>query len=207
MMRVSLMNLGDAPRVFHNRLNRAVVVPVGRVVIADLAALEIQNLKFPSRGETVLVGEPEITEIPLEMRGVVDLLAVVEFESYERALQKFLAVVPPGSMTESRPSRMQIRRFLQTMVEDYIAQQTSPKTKTVHDDEDPKVLERELERQKGGAEQSPVHPIDQVKRDKIATETMVPPVVPRPRPLQVRGSATSPAAKPSRAKARAGKRS
>lgn len=203
-MRVSLMNLGDAPRVFHNRLNHAVVVPTGRVVVADLTPMAIQGLKF-GRGETVLVGEPDVVDIPIEMQGVVELLSVLEFEGYERSLQKFLQVIPPGHSTATRPSRMQMRRYLQTMVEDYIAQRNAPEKRPVRDDEDPRVLEKELEKQKHESEQSPVHVLDQAKRDRNLAATEAP-HEPPPRPLRVRGAANAPAARQTRKPARAGKR-
>lgn len=186
MMRVSLMNLGDAPRVFHNRLNRPVVVPTGRVVVADLSPMEIQNLKFPAKGETVLVGEPDVTEIPVEMQGVVDLLAVIDFESETKALAKFLEVIPPGHATDTRPSRMQMRRFLHTMVEDYVAKMSNGKPETVHDDEDPRVLEDEIRRQNSGAALPPVHPLEQVKRDRAAEQ------VANDRPIPSRERAPAP---------------
>lgn len=172
-MQISLMNLGDTPRVFHNRLGKPVIIPVGKVVITDLSPMDVQNLKFPARPETILVCPPEMTEIPAEMRGVVDLLAVLEFESHEKALQRFAQVIPPGHSTATRPSRMQMRQYLHTMIEDYIQAQTSPKPKTLHDDEDPQVLERELERQKRGAEEVPLHPfaiIEQEKNLKLMTQ-------------------------------------
>lgn len=202
-MRVSLMNLGDAPRVFHNRLNRAVVIPVGRVIAIDMNPMEVQNLQNPAKGETILVGEPDVTEIPPEMQGVVDLLAIIDFESHEKAIQKFMLVVPPDSMTEIRPSRMQMRRYLQTMVEDYVAQQRNPE-KEVHDDVDPQVLEDELKKQTDGAKAPPVHALDQEKRDRGAALTEARSA--EPPPLRVRGASNAPEARPTKKAAKAGRR-
>jgi hypothetical protein len=178
-MRVSLMNLGDGPRVFHNRLNRAVVIPVGRVVTIDMNAREIQDLQFPRRPESVLIGEPDVTEIPESMQKVVHLLSIIEFEENIKIIRLFHEISPPSNLTHLRPSRMQIRGILQTMVEDFVTaelakQRGEPKTTVVRDDEDPELLERELARQRE-PDADPPHPIAQLKQGKIAAQ--VPPVL------------------------------
>jgi hypothetical protein len=154
MMRVALMNLGDTPRVFYNKINRAVLVPVGRVVNTDLTAAMVQGLKFPAKPETLLVCEPD-TPIPEEMQRVVDLLSIVDFESHETVRQRFHEIAPPNNLTELRPSRMQIRMLLRTMVEDYIIAQMGRETIDRSVPEEPE------------EEQPPMHPIAQAKQDEI----------------------------------------
>jgi hypothetical protein len=151
------MNLGDGARVFHNRLNKPVFVPVGAVVIADLSNHVVQGLQF-AQNPTVLVGDPSVTEIPEEMRKIVDILTTVDFESTNVLIQKFNAIAPPNNMVNMHPSRMQIRIFLRTMVEDWIATQTGHE-KQIRDDVDPDRLLREFNRQR--FPQDPPHPLTQ----------------------------------------------
>lgn len=159
-MNVAVMNLGESPRVFHNRLGRAVLVPVGKVVDIDLPGSVVQGLKHPSRPETVLIGE-EGEQIPGEMQGVLDLLHTLEFESYESLVSRFLAVAPPNNLTQIRPSRMQMRVALRTMVEDWIDAQRHGE-KVVHDDVDPEQLEQE-QRDEDRNPKEPVHPLKKEK--------------------------------------------
>jgi len=179
-MRVGLMNLGDGPRVFHNKINRAVVVPVGMVVAADLDTRAIQDLKFPSRPETVLVCGPDDC-IPEDMQRVVNLLSVIEFEDPNKIMQQFHAVAPPNNMTGSmRPSRMQMRIILKTMVEDYVQAQVQAETgdkPLIKDDVDPSVLQNELDRQMGNDADS-VHPLRQERMDRAKSEMTKPAHVP-----------------------------
>jgi hypothetical protein len=155
MMRVGLLNLGDAPRIFHNILNRAVVAPIGKVVIADLHPHTVQGLQFPIRPETVMVCEPD-AEVPDEMQKIVDLLASIDDVAHEVAIRKFFEIAPPNNI--GRPSRAQIRMALRTMVEDYIQEHIGG-DKIIRDDQDPVQLE---------AEEAPIHPIVQAQRERAA---------------------------------------
>jgi len=170
MMRVGLMNLGDAPRVFHNRISRAVVVPVGRVVVADMFERDVQALKFPARPETVLVCDPE-TEVPEHMARVISLLNRAEFEEHHKVLTEFQAIAPPNNLGPGmRPSRMQIRELLRGMVEDYIFEAVRAETgdkPLIRDDKDPAVLEREYAEQTRTEAPEP-HPLRQEKNEKVA---------------------------------------
>jgi hypothetical protein len=173
MMRVGLMNLGDATRVFHNKINRMVTVPVGRVVVTDLDARAVQDLKFPARPETVLVCHPDAT-IPEEMEKIIALLTTIEFEEPHIILQKFHEIAPPNNLKGSmRPSRMQMRMVLRSMVEDYISEQIHAESgdkPLIKDDVDPNVLQRELDRQMDNEEPEPMHPLRQEKIDKAIIE-------------------------------------
>jgi hypothetical protein len=169
MMRVGLLNLGDGNRLFYNKIGRAVLVPVGKMVTADLDDHTLQGLKYPLRPETILVCEPE-APIPDEMQKVIDLLALLEFESHEILTRRFQEIAPPNNLVDLRPSRAQIRVALRTMVEDYIQAQISGE-KIIRDDVDPDVLEEELEHQ--------IHPIEKVKQEQVA-EDMALPAVPSP---------------------------
>jgi len=160
MMMVSLMNLGDAPRVFNNRLGKKFIVPVGRVVTADMTGRAVQDIKFSRTPETVLVREGGDTKIPDEMQKVVDLMAVIEFGDNHEISRRFKEMVPPQNMNEMRPSRAQIRRYLRTMVEDFIIAE-SGRQKQVRDDVDEEQLVREFEMN----EPDPVHPLVQKRRD------------------------------------------
>lgn len=163
MMRVSLLNLGDTPRIFHDRLGKPTAVPVGVCTVADLSSQVVQGLRFPVGPETILVREEHETDIPDDVRPVINLLRTIEFDSQEDILVKFLSVVPPNNLTQIRPSRQQMRMTLHTMVVDWIAaQRDNVQRPFVRDDEDPKQLEREqadAERQR----QPPVHPVQKEK--------------------------------------------
>lgn len=187
-MNVAVMNLGESPRVFHNRLGRAVLVPVGKVVDIDLPGSVVQGLKHPSRPETVLIGE-EGEQIPEDMRGVLDLLHTLEFDSYEVLVSKFLMLAPPNNLTQIRPSRMQMRVALRTMVEDWIEAQRD-ESKVVHDDVDPEQLEQE-ERDADRNPKEPTHPLKKEEDVRAALNgvqsahlieqpTAEPPARPRP---------------------------
>lgn len=202
MMRVGLMNLGDGPRVFHNKINRAVLVPVGRVVAADLDERAVHALKFPTRPETVLVCEPEEV-IPDEMAKVIELMSIIEFETHELALRKFHEIVPADNVAfadNRRPSRMQMRQYLRTMVEDYVAQRAIGE-KFIRDDVAPEVLQEELE-------QDHVHPIQQHRQEEVAREEAArAPVVPPARtPPPAREASAEKAAKRGPKKKAAGRR-
>lgn len=179
-MRVGLMNLGDNPRVFHNKLNRAVLVPVGRVVATDLDERAVHALKHPTRPETVLVCEPE-EAIPDEMVKVIELMTIIEFETHELALRKFNELVPPSNILfgdSLRPSRMQMRQYLRTMVEDFVASRATGE-KIIRDDVDPRQLERELEEQQN---QDPMHPLQKHRQEELRQrELNRRPIVPRAR--------------------------
>lgn len=175
MMRVGLMNLGDAPRVFHNKINRPVVVPVGRVVATDLDTQAIQALKFPARPETVLVCAPDAA-IPEEMEKIILLLTTIEFEDANVIVARFNEIAPPNNMVGIRPSRMQMREVLKRMVEDYIDEQVRAEggeKPLIKDDVDPRKLEEELERQRNTDEPDPTHAIQQEK-NKRAEAAMTP---------------------------------
>jgi hypothetical protein len=165
MMRVGLMNLGDSPRVFHNKIQRAVVVPVGRVVIADLDTRTIENLKFPAHPETVYVCDPE-TKIPEEMQAIVELLDVIDHESHQDAINRFHKMTPPSNFGDVHPSKAQMKRVLRHMVEDFIATSYGNEKQPVHDDVDPEELEREAEKQERD-KPPPVHPIRQAKDEAL----------------------------------------
>lgn len=169
MMRVGLMNLGDSPRVFHNKINRAVVVPVGRVVATDLDTQAIQALKFPARPETVLVCEPDAL-IPVEMEKIISLLTVIEFEEPGAILTKFHEIAPPNNMVGTiRPSRMQMRTVLRTMVEDYINEQVraeSGENPLIRDDVSPEKLQEELDNQREDNTPAPLHPLREEKNKR-----------------------------------------
>lgn len=171
-MRVGLMNLGDAPRVFHNKLNRAVVVPVGRVVIADLDARVIEGIKFSTRPETVLVCEPD-TEVPPEMQAIVELLEIIEFETPHNIIAKFHQIAPANNFDTMHPSRAQIRHALRTMVEDFVAKAHGLEEKQrVRDDVNPEVLERELQEQEMH-EQPPMHPVQREKYEQMVAAGII----------------------------------
>ena len=169
MMRVGLLNLGDGNRLFYNKIGRAVLVPVGKMVTTDLDDHTLQGLKYPLRPETILVCEPE-APIPDEMQKVIDLLALLEFESHEVLTRRFQEIAPPNNLIEFRPSRAQIRVALRTMVEDFIQAQISGE-KIIRDDVDPEVLQDELDH--------PVHPIERAKQERTA-EDMTLPAAPGP---------------------------
>lgn len=171
-MRVGLMNLGDAPRVFHNKLNRPVVVPVGRVVNADLDARVIEGIKFSSRPETVLVCEPDAA-VPPEMQAVVELLEVLEFESPQTIVTKFHQIAPANNFDTMHPSRAQVRHALRTMVEDFVAKAHGLEEKQrVRDDVDPEALERELYQQELH-EQPPMHPVQREKYEQMVASGVI----------------------------------
>lgn len=148
-MRVALLNLGESPRIFYNRLNKAISVPVGKITIADLDGRVVQGLRHPSTPETILVGDESMT-IPDEVKGIIDLLAVVEFESEQTLLRRFLQIAPPSNLgPDMRPSRQQIRQHLRTMIEDWVAaaRQNGTTTHVIHENKDPEKLDRALREQ------------------------------------------------------------
>jgi hypothetical protein len=183
-MLVSLMNLGESQRIFHNRLGRAVAVPVGKIVQVDLPGNVVQSLKFSSTPETIYVGDESMVDVPEEVKGYLDLLHVIEFDSYEKLVEEFLRVAPPNNLTAIRPSRMQMRTMLRTMVEDWIEAQREGDGKVIHDDVDPKQLEKEKE----DSDRNPKeieHPVKKAKDEALAaqgyqTTRQVPPVEARP---------------------------
>lgn len=162
-MLVSVLNLGESQRIFHNRLGRAVAVPVGKIVHIDLTGAVVQGLKFSAQPETVYIGDETMTDIPEEVKGYIDLLHVIEFDSYERLVEAFLRVAPPNNLTQIRPSRMQMRTALRTMVEDWIDAQREGE-KVIRDDVDPKKLEEEQTE----ADRNPKQPEHPLKKEADA---------------------------------------
>jgi hypothetical protein len=167
MMRVSVMNLGETPRIFHDRLGKPVAAPVGRVTIVDLTERVVDGLRNPHHPETVLVRDASETGIPSDVKGVVELLHILEFDGYDELLIKFLALVPPNNLTQIRPSRQQMRMTLRTMIEDWVEAQRSGSDRPgrfTRDDIDPRELQREADEEEKRRE--PVHPLrrEQEKR-------------------------------------------
>lgn len=162
-MLVSVLNLGESQRIFHNRLGRAVAVPVGKIVHIDLTGAVVQGLKFSAQPETVYIGDETMTDIPEEVKGYIDLLHVIEFDSYERLVEAFLRVAPPNNLTQIRPSRMQMRTALRTMVEDWIDAQREGE-KLIRDDVDP----RKLEEEQTEADRNPKEPEHPLKKEADA---------------------------------------
>lgn len=162
-MLVSVLNLGESQRIFHNRLGRAVAVPVGKIVHIDLTGAVVQGLKFSAQPETVYIGDETMTDIPEEVKGYIDLLHVIEFDSYERLVEAFLRVAPPNNLTQIRPSRMQMRTALRTMVEDWIDAQREGE-KLIRDDVDP----RKLEEEQIEADRNPKEPEHPLKKEADA---------------------------------------
>lgn len=162
-MLVSVLNLGESQRIFHNRLGRAVAVPVGKIVHIDLTGAVVQGLKFSAQPETVYIGDETMTDIPEEVKGYIDLLHVIEFDSYERLVEAFLRVAPPNNLTQIRPSRMQMRTALRTMVEDWIDAQREGE-KVIRDDVDP----RKLEEEQTEADRNPKQPEHPLKKEADA---------------------------------------
>jgi hypothetical protein len=167
-MRVALLNLGESPRIFHNRLNKPISVPVGKITIADLDGRVVQGLMHPVTPETLLVGDENMT-IPAEVGGLIDLLAIVEFEDYESLLRRFLEVAPPNNLGPGmRPSRQQIRQLLRSMVEDWIAAHRDG-SRPIHDDKDPRQLEDALKEQESRRQDpEPTHPFREEKERRAA---------------------------------------
>lgn len=170
-MRVALLNLGEAPRIFHNRLNKPISCPVGKITIADLDARVVQGLKHPVTPETVLVGEEDM-KIPDDIAKIIDLLAVVEFEGYELLLRRFLEVAPPNNLGPGmRPSRQQVRQMLRTMVEDWIAAyRENPKAKVIRDDKDPNELSELEKAEQRRQNPDPEHPLETERKRKLTGE-------------------------------------
>jgi hypothetical protein len=107
------------------------------------------------------------------MQKVVDLMAIIEFGDNNEITRRFKELVPPQHMSQMKPSRAQIRRYLRTMVEDFISAETG-KQKQIHDNVDEEQLVREFELN----EPDPVHPLVQKRRDeresKIVQATFAP---------------------------------
>ena len=165
-MRVGLMNLGDATRVFFNKLNRQVIVPVGRVVNADLDARVVENIRFSKRPETILICEPD-AKVPDELQAVVDLLEVLDLESDQELVNRFHRVLPANNFDTMHPSRAQIRHAIRMHVEDYVAHAHGLEQKQqVQDDVNPEILERELHEQEMN-EPPPMHPLQRQKYEEM----------------------------------------
>lgn len=167
-MRVALLNLGESPRIFYNRLNKPVSVPVGKITVADLDGRIVEGLRNPSTPETILVGDEDM-KIPDEVVGIIELLAVVEFESYERLLARFLKIAPPNNLGPAmRPSRQQIRQMLRTMVEDWIAAKRDGQQVPIHDDKNPEQLKELEEAERNRQDPNPPHPIAEQRKHRAA---------------------------------------
>jgi hypothetical protein len=167
------MNLGDAPRVFHDRLNQTVVVPIGCIVSADLADRTIEGIQHSRSPETVLVVDAGTKELPDEMQGVVDLMAVIDDNGSEEQVRRlFLSLVPPEQTLGIRPSRMQIRMHLRRMAEDYVAAQNGKKSSMsiVRDDVDPAQLEREILDNLANEKKHPIRELRDNARAGVASE-------------------------------------
>jgi hypothetical protein len=139
-MKVDLINLGDSPRVFYDARQQPVVLGIGRVVCADMGEKALQAIAKFKDTETVLVAPQGEGSIPEELQKVVDLLSVIEFEEYNTLLIRMRDIIPITEATDMRPNRQQIRSALRAKIDEYIAAQ-----REVHDDVDPKVLQKELE--------------------------------------------------------------
>jgi hypothetical protein len=159
------------------------------VVIADLSGQVVQGLRFSAMPDTVLVRDENEASVPEEVRGYLDLLHVIEFDGYEDLLRRFLEVVPPNNLTQIRPSRQQMRMMLRTMVEDWISAQRDRKNgeRFIHDDVDPKELEKEEQKQRDDAEKEkwgePTHPFKRAAdeaREARADVVVSPPPPERP---------------------------
>lgn len=141
-MKVDLLNLGDAPRVFYDRRNLPIVVGVGKIVPADMSELTLRTIG--TGRDTVVVANAGEGVIPPELVDVVTLLATLEFEEYGTLLRRYNEIVKTDDSTQMRPTRAQMRTSLKNVVEDYVR---SAARKSIHDDVDPAQLERERRQQ------------------------------------------------------------
>jgi len=146
-MRVSLINLGDAPRVLYDRRQLPVFIGIGKIVDADMGPHALASIEKFKATETLVVAPIGEGVIPPELRAIVDLLAVIEFEEYDKLLRRMFEITPVADQTRMRPTRASMRVQLRALIEDYISAMTKKSRRVVRDDVDPEKLRKELEEQ------------------------------------------------------------
>jgi hypothetical protein len=155
-MRVSLTNLGENPRVLYDQRNAPVLIGIGKSVDADISESVLEGLEKFKETETLIIAEPGEGKVPDELRRIVDLLSVIDFERYDVLLRQMHTISAPDSNLEIRPTRAAMRLRLRTMIDDYIAKLSlANRRQQIRDDVDPKKLESE---EKAAAEKNTDEP-------------------------------------------------
>jgi hypothetical protein len=115
-MQTVLINFGDAPRVVHDKRNRAITVLPGQMKSADINDAHYAMLK---RGTFMAL--PEEVVLPARVQDAMTLMGVVDTEEYDDLLKRFGDIAGRDPL-KLRPTRDMIRLALRDIAQNAMAE-------------------------------------------------------------------------------------
>jgi hypothetical protein len=152
-MKTMLMNFGDNVRIIYNSNRKAVSIGIGQARRVDLDESTVKFLKRCQETDTLLM-VPVDEEMPAEVTELLSLIEIMNTGDYHTILTRMTALIGAANMPSLQPNRHEMRNTLRdltlilanrraaNLAEAIESQKPTP----IHDDVDPKELQKELEK-------------------------------------------------------------